>query len=141
MGENQFDIMLSYQWDHQELVKKMKAYFESCQMKVWMDITEMENDINDSMAGAVKDSKVVILCLSKKYEISHNCKKEYNLVDKLRKPFVPVMMEKFSFEHRSGLEVILGNKLYYPMKNGYEESKMKDIHAAVLKNIGKNKDI
>ena len=132
MGEKPFDVMLSYQWDHQSTVEKMRSYLESRQLKVWMDNKKMRGDINRAMAGAIHQSKVVILCLSKKYELSHNCKKEYGLVDKKRKPFVPIMMEKFDYEEVSALETILGNELYYLMVNGYEESQMESIYSAVL---------
>ena len=134
--EKEFDVMLSYQWDHQASVKKMKEYLENQQLKVWMDLSEMSGDINKAMAKAVEESKIVILCLSKKYENSHNCIKEYSLVDKKRKPFIAIKMETFEFEPGSALEAILGNQMYYDMKSGYDGNVMKKVYNAISKETG-----
>ena len=48
------DIMLSYNWDHQETAFKVRDYFRSKgNLSVWIDVEQMSGDMNTKMAQAI----------------------------------------------------------------------------------------
>ena len=125
------DIILSYNWDQQDLVYKTKEYLSKDGFSVWMDTEQMFDGINDRMAEVVSVAKLVILRISEKYETSINCRKEYTYVDKLGKPFVTdYVQQNFKATMGKALDLILGDKLYYNLYN--EETFTKDISNAIV---------
>ena len=67
-------VMISYQWDVQTLVIKLKDRLQADGYKVWMDIDEMGGCTLESMAKAVENASVVLVCVSQKYKESPNCR-------------------------------------------------------------------
>jgi hypothetical protein len=90
-----FDCMISYQWDHQNLVKDIYMNLRVRNLLAWFDIwAGMNNNVNDSMATAVECSRVLLVFLSKKYLSSPNCKLEFKYAINCGKPFVFILLEK-----------------------------------------------
>ena len=86
--------MLSYQWDHQELVTKARQELTTSGVKCWMDIDGgMQRDIYDSMAEGVQGAAVVICFMSNAYQNSENCRLELKFAKQSGVPIVPVMLE------------------------------------------------
>ena len=77
--------MLSYQWDNQTEVKQLKEFLEEHDLKVWIDEEQMHGNIFSRMQEAINHSKVVVLCMSRKYELSDNCRLEFNYARKIKK--------------------------------------------------------
>lgn len=67
-------VMISYQWDVQTLVIQLKNKLQADGYKVWMDIDEMGGSTLESMAKAVENASVVLVCVSQKYKESPNCR-------------------------------------------------------------------
>ena len=67
-------VMISYQWDVQRLVIQLKNKLQAEGYKVWMDIDEMGGSTLESMATAVENASVVLVCVSQKYKESPNCR-------------------------------------------------------------------
>ena len=67
-------VMISYQWDVQKLVIQIKNKLQADGYKVWMDIDEMGGSTLESMARAVENASVVLVCVSQKYKESPNCR-------------------------------------------------------------------
>ena len=122
-----YDVMLSYQWGSQSFVKEIKSFLETNGLRVWMDVNEMYGSINIRMKNAIKRSKIIVLFITKKYEESHNCRKEFNYADQEKKKIIPVKLEVYQPE--SELDLIIANKLYYNLfdknEKGLEEEKKK----------------
>ena len=72
-------VMISYQWDVQTLVIQLKNRLQADGYKVWMDIDEMGGSTLESMAKAVENASVVLVCVSQKYKESHNCRSGNNI--------------------------------------------------------------
>ena len=70
--------MISYQWDVQKLVIQLKNKLQANGYKVWMDIDEMGGSTLESMARAVENASVVLVCVSQKYKESPNCRSGNN---------------------------------------------------------------
>ena len=98
--------------------------------KVWMDLTDMADDILVSMARAVENSYIVLLCINQQYYESEYCRLgrklsrfffsfftiEYFCVEaeyaaENRIKFIPCLMEK-SFRAQSWLGIIKGSNMH-----------------------------
>ena len=66
--------MISYQWDTQDTMLRVKTELESQGFSVWMDVEQMEGSILETMARAVEKSSVFLLAVSQKYQNSPNCR-------------------------------------------------------------------
>jgi len=72
-------IMISYQWDSQELAKLLYLALNKNNLNPWMDTQGgIVNDINNSMAFGVENAEVIIPLMTQKYQESRNCNKELN---------------------------------------------------------------
>lgn len=69
-------IMLSYQWDSQRDVLRIKEGLEQDGFQVWMDVDKLQGNIYDRMAEAVEGALLIIVCMTEKYKQSPNCNKE-----------------------------------------------------------------
>ena len=68
-------IMISYQWDNQQMAKRIADYLKGRGFKVWIDIYEMKGYIMDDMATAVENSALLLVCLSRRYKNSPNTRR------------------------------------------------------------------
>jgi hypothetical protein len=123
-------VMVSYQWDSQELAKKIDTYLCGAGYDVWIDVRRMKGDLNSAMADAVNQADAVLVIATQMYSRSANCKLECSLAVRLEKKVVPVT-EAGDFRLRkdaSWLGLLLGGKMYYTMINDSTfEAIMKDI--------------
>ena len=69
-------VMISYQWDNQEVLIEVKNRLQVSGYRVWMDLEQMGGSTLEAMAKAVEDSSVILVCASKKYKESPNCRSE-----------------------------------------------------------------
>lgn len=67
-------VMISYQWDTQETMLRVKQDLEAQGYTVWMDVEQMEGSILETMARAVEKSSMLLLAVSHKYQNSPNCR-------------------------------------------------------------------
>ena len=67
-------VMISYQWDVQRPMIQLKNQLQAHGYKVWMDVDEMGGSTLESMAKAVENASVVLVCVSQKYKESPNCR-------------------------------------------------------------------
>ncbi|XP_055957483.1 uncharacterized protein LOC126821326 [Patella vulgata] len=125
-------VMISYQWGNQELLAKIRDRIRGHNEKVWMDIDDMEGSTLQAMAEAVEQADIVLICMSRKYKDSPNCRAEAEYAHQLRKKVIPLIMEN-GYRPDGWLGMILGAKLFYDFSGKYPfESKMegllKEIH-------------
>lgn len=89
-----FDLMISYQWKQQELVRNIYMDLNMRNLRAWFDIWGgMEGATNDAMATAIESSKVIVVFLSNSYQKSQNCKLEFKYACSLGKPFIFILTE------------------------------------------------
>ncbi|KAI9333764.1 hypothetical protein DFJ73DRAFT_963069 [Zopfochytrium polystomum] len=111
MPEAEFDSMLSYSWKTKSQVQLLKANLEKeLKIKIWMDENNMKNDIYSGMWEGIAKSQLIIVCLSKEYLGSENCKKELKFAADLHKPIVCVYM----FEEDENTEPYKYDQTYGP---------------------------
>lgn len=73
-GANRGHVMISYQWDNQKLIQKIRDRLQENGVKCWMDIDDMQGSTVDAMAKAVENAEFVLICYSTKYHESPNCR-------------------------------------------------------------------
>jgi len=112
------DVFISYQWDHQDIVKKIKNSLDT-DFKVWMDVDKMVvgDNLYVAMEKGIRAAKIVIMCISKPYTLSTNCKKEADLTSALKKPIIPLLMSDDVSWPPEGLGTIVGGLLYKDFRN------------------------
>ncbi|XP_071501362.1 uncharacterized protein [Diadema antillarum] len=107
-------VMLSYQWDVQKQILKVKELLQADGYKVWMDVDQMGGSTLEAMASAVENAAVVLICFSEKYKNSPACRTEAEYTFKLNKPIVPLKMQT-DYEADGWLGIMLGTKYYIAM--------------------------
>ena len=104
-------IMLSYQWDYQKEVRKICKELRNLGLAVWMDLDSMSGDIFNKMAEGVEGAAIIIICMSRKYQLSENCNKEFKYAQVKGKKILPIKVEK-GFNATGALGLITAGKLY-----------------------------
>ena len=104
-------VMISYQWDSQEVLVEVKNRLQASGYRVWMDLEQMGGSTLETMAKAVEDSSVVLICLSERYKESPNCRSEAEYTYKLGKDIIPLMMQR-NYKPDGWLGMLLGTKFW-----------------------------
>ena len=88
-------VMLSYNWDNQELVKKVYTDLTKRGINCWMDIHGgMKVDMMTSMSEGVEKSAAIIAFCTEKYQNSKNCQTELKYAYTESIPILPVICDK-----------------------------------------------
>lgn len=87
-------IMISYNTGSRDLCLKIKESLEACKMKVWIDVEEIHGSSLDSMAKAVENAEIVLICVTEKYRQSLNCQAEAQYAFRINKKIIPLIMQK-----------------------------------------------
>jgi len=105
-------VMLSYNWGHQEAVKRLNQALKGRGYNVWIDIEKMQGSTVEAMSEAVEDSAVMCYGISQAYKESTNCRLEAQYALQQELDMVPLMMEE-GYRAKGWLGMLLGVRLYY----------------------------
>ncbi|KAJ8321643.1 hypothetical protein KUTeg_000114 [Tegillarca granosa] len=120
-------VMISYQWSNQHILLKVCQYLRNNNFKVWMDVDDMAGSTLEAMARAVEEAEVVLVCYSRKYKDSDNCRAEAEYAFEKRKPIVPLRMEN-GYKADGWLGIIIGAKKFYDFSGKYTfDSRTEDL--------------
>ena len=111
-------VMISYQWNNQEVLIEVKNRLQASGYRVWMDLEQMGGSTLEAMAKAVENASVVLVCVSERYKESPNCRSEAEYAYQLRKDIIPMMMER-DYKPDGWLGMIVGTKLWIDFRNSY----------------------
>ncbi|CAH1239414.1 Hypp5821 [Branchiostoma lanceolatum] len=131
-GSSGRHVMLSYQWDSQEIVKKIKTALEANGYNVWMDIDRMGGSTLQAMAGAVENASVLLICMSRKYKESANCRGECEYARERGTDIIPLKLED-GYRPDGWLGFLVGARLYF---NFDCKDRFEDVMARLMKEIG-----
>ncbi|XP_072024281.1 uncharacterized protein [Amphiura filiformis] len=120
---DQWDVMISYNWGAQERMLKLKDELVKTGFRVWMDVERMRDNMDQTMAKAVEGSAVIVMCCSKKYQDSKNCRKEAQYADFLNKDIIRLQYD--SSKPSDWLGLMICNMLYYDVRT--EEAMVKSL--------------
>ena len=105
-------IMLSYNWDHQDVIKRVHASLVHRGYTTWIDVHDMQGSTVEAMAGAVEGAAVMCYGISRAYKESVNCRMEAQYAFQQQVDMVPLMMEE-GYRAKGWLGMLLGVRLYY----------------------------
>ncbi|XP_070553248.1 uncharacterized protein [Ptychodera flava] len=105
-------VMISYNWDVQKRMIKLKTKLQAAGYDVWMDIEKMGGSTLAAMAEAVQGADVVLICMSEKYKFSNPCRSEAEYTYKLQKSYIPIRVER-NYSPDGWLGILVGTKLYF----------------------------
>ncbi|XP_052804739.1 uncharacterized protein LOC128234511 isoform X2 [Mya arenaria] len=67
-------IMLSYNHQHREIMMQIKAELRRHGFTVWMDVDNISGSTLESMAKAVEEAAIILICMSQLYKDSNYCR-------------------------------------------------------------------
>jgi hypothetical protein len=88
-----FDIFFSHAWSNKKFLAHVYHYLCCSGYKVWYDQNEMGYNLDHSMLTGIRNSKIVVVCLSRIYQERANCLKELEWAAKEGKPVVILLLE------------------------------------------------
>lgn len=93
MVDSSWDVFLSYNWAIKPVVLYIHRLLFSAGYKVWLDDTDMKNQMDASMVSGVHNSTVFVSCCNSVYQTRPNCIFELQEAMKARKPIIPLVTE------------------------------------------------
>ena len=108
------EVFISYQWDRQTEVKALYAALVARGWRCWLDILQMGggDSLYEKIDAGVRGSHVVISCVTAKYALSANCRREVSLADALRKPIIPLLLEESAWPPAGPMALVFTQLLY-----------------------------
>jgi hypothetical protein len=92
-----FDVFISYNWGTKKQVQQLYDILQSLNYKVWLDERELiagSSPLTAELATAIKNSKVILSCITKDYCKSYNCNLEIEYASAKKKQMIVLMIER-----------------------------------------------
>ena len=107
-------IFISYQWGKQKQIKILYQRLTSLGYHCWLDINQMGggDSLYDKIDKGVRGCKVVVSCVTTKYSLSANCRREVSLADALKKPIIPLLLEQMTWPPEGPMSMPFTQLLY-----------------------------
>ncbi|XP_055899191.1 uncharacterized protein LOC106060709 [Biomphalaria glabrata] len=108
------DIFISYQWGKQKNIIKLYERLTSLGFSCWLDIKQMGggDSLYDKIDRGIRGCKVVLSCVTQKYSLSANCRREVSLTDALKKPMIPLLLEKMTWPPSGPMSMVMTQLVY-----------------------------
>ncbi|CAF3573202.1 unnamed protein product [Rotaria sordida] len=104
-------IMISYNRSIIAMCLKIRDRLKALRYSVWLDVDNLNGGVLESMARAVEDSSIVLICMNEQYKQSYYCRLEAEYTTELRKPCIPCLMQP-RFRPYGWLGIIKGAKIH-----------------------------
>ena len=79
------------------------------------------DSLYDKIDRGIRGCKAVISCVTQKYSLSANCRREISLADTLKKPIIPILLEQMKWPPDGPMSMVFTELLYI---NCYEDEKV-----------------
>jgi hypothetical protein len=91
-------VMISYQWDRQPDIIDLYKRLTELGYRVWLDIFQMGggDSLFTKIDAGIRNAQCVLACVTPKYALSTNCRREMSLADALEKPIIPLLLEQLN---------------------------------------------
>lgn len=113
-------VFISYQWDIQDKVLKLKKKLEAKSITCWMDTGKMMggDDLKKEIDKGIRGCKIVVSCVTKAYSESNACQQEVSLADVLKKPILPVLFESLTWPPEGPMAMPFAPLIYINCEKG-----------------------
>ena len=91
------DVYISYNCGIKTQVRQLYEVLRSLNYKVWLDERELNagsSPLTAELAMAIRDSKVILCCITRDYCKSFNCNLEIEYASAKKKQIIPLMIER-----------------------------------------------
>ncbi|CAF3164295.1 unnamed protein product [Rotaria sp. Silwood2] len=91
-------VMISYQWDRQSDIVALYKRLTQLGYRCWLDIFQMGggDSLFEKIDAGIRHAKCVLACVTPKYTLSINCRREMSLANALKKTIAPLYLEETS---------------------------------------------
>ena len=134
-------IMISYNTGSRETCLNIKNELERIGHKIWIDVDEIHGSSLDSMAKAIENSAIVLMCVSEKYRQSINCQAEAQYAFRLNKVIIPLIMQPEYYKVSGWLGIIIGDKIFVDFTKYTFEQSMKRLKNQINLLLDKNNNV
>ena len=93
-NERSKHIFISYNNEDRSVILSIKKLLEEMGHKIWTNTEEIGSSKMDLMAKGIENASCVLIGMSEKYKQSINCRSEAEYVLQLKKPFIPLILQK-----------------------------------------------
>jgi hypothetical protein len=105
-------VMMSYNWDHQPVIKRIHSALVQRGYRMWIDVEQMKGSTVDAMSLAVEDAEVVLIGVSRAYKESTNCRLEAQYAMQREVDTVPLMLVE-GYQADGWLGMLIGTRMWY----------------------------
>jgi hypothetical protein len=94
-----YDVFISYNWGIKTQVRQLYEVLKSLEYKVWLDERELNagsSPLTAELAMAIKNSKVILSCITRDYCKSFNCNLEIEYASAQKKQMITLMIEEIN---------------------------------------------
>lgn len=115
-------VFISYQWDSQGEVKKLRDRLGAKGYGCWMDVGQVGagDQLYEEIDKGIRGCRVFLSCVTERYAQSRNCKREVTLANLYQKPIIPILMEKVDWPPAGSLAFVFADLLYVEMTCGID---------------------
>lgn len=128
----QWDVMISYQHDDKEKVKRIADWLKQKGYSVCLDEWELQGNIYEAMSDGVTNSKIFMPCLTKAYDNSKNCQRELHFAADSCKDMIPLKLERYK---PTAVGLIIAGLKYYALYDDFNDTQFENKMNAVNNNI------
>jgi hypothetical protein len=105
-------VMISYCWEQQEVVVRIKNALADRGYRCWLDVEQMSGSTVDAMADAIDHSYAVVYGISLEYKESANCRLEAMYAHQAKVQMIPLLLQE-NYTAKGWLGMLLGTQLWY----------------------------
>ncbi|ELT93160.1 hypothetical protein CAPTEDRAFT_72501, partial [Capitella teleta] len=108
------EVFISYQWGKQPQIKALYQRLSQLGFTCWLDIMQMGggDSLYDKIDKGIRGCRVVLSCVTSKYSMSANCRREVSLADATKKPIIPLLLEQMTWPPEGPMAMVLTQLLY-----------------------------
>jgi hypothetical protein len=137
--EKTFDIMISYSHKDEDICRRIYNALIKAEYRVWIDFDQMHGNVMDSMAQAIEQSKMILICMSEQYRRSNYCRAEAHYAFQRQLKIVPILLQEH-YQPDGWLLFLVGQLLYVDFTK-YQfpqalEMVIKELRAPIIGEIG-----
>ena len=117
-------VFISYNWDKQKQIISLHNKLTSFGLTCWLDVKEMSggDTLYEKIDEGIRNCHVVISCVTEKYSLSANCRKEVSLANSVGKPIIPLLLQpNYAYPPAGPMGPILASLPYIDFTENLDE--------------------
>ncbi len=95
-------MFLSHNWSSKAQVQCLDQKLKEIKLHVFRDERDLHKwcPLRSQLSKGIKNSKLIICCVTRAYCTSFNCESEINWAVEIKKPLIVLMMENFDLKEK-----------------------------------------